>query len=103
MDNKLEEKVLIVQASNEKLASEFTEMKSDITDIKTTFKQIIAQKHHSSPGNMDSPKAQDTETLFLYTNKAPPLEGGNYMKIGGMWNIKHEIRLSKFFELLTKI
>ena len=34
--------------------------------------------------------------------RSPPLEGGNYMKIGGMWTLKHEIRLPKLYELLIK-
>ena len=52
---------------------------------------MVHNQHHSTD-NMDPPNAQDTETVILTNNKAPTLEGGNSIKIGGMWNIKHEIR-----------
>ena len=38
---------------------------------------------------MDPPKSQDPTTMVPANKKAPPLEGGNYMKIGGMWTLKH--------------
>ena len=63
---------------------------------------MMVQNQHSSPDNMDSPKAQDHDTVVLANNKTPPLEGEHYMKIGGMWTLKHEIRLPKLYELLTK-
>ena len=47
--------------------------------------------------------SQDTTTVVLDYNKAPPLEGGNLMKIGGMWNLKYETSLSKFYEIHIKI
>ena len=56
----------------------------------------------SSPDSKNSPKAQDTNTVVLYYKKDPPLEGGHYKKIGGMWNLKHEISSPKFYELLIK-
>ena len=33
-------------------------------------------------------------------NKSPPLEGGNFAKIGVMWNIKHEIRSPNLYKIL---
>ena len=33
----------------------------------------------------------------------PQLDDGHSTKIGGMWDIKHEIRSHKFYELLIKI
>ena len=42
-------------------------------------------------------------TLALDNRRAPPLDGGNYTKIGGMWNLKHDIRSPKLYELLIKI
>ena len=80
----------------------FIKMRYDITDIKKILTHMMTQKNNYLLENMDSPKAQDPETLFLYTNKAPPLEGGNDMKICGMWNLKHDIRSPKFYELLIK-
>ena len=56
----------------------------------------MVQNQHSSPDNMDSPKAQDHDTVVLANNKTPPLEGEHYMKIGGMWTLKHEIRLPNY-------
>ena len=35
--------------------------------------------------------------------RAPPLEGGNSTKIGDMWNLNHDIRSPKFYEILIKI
>ena len=32
----------------------------------------------------------------------PPLDGEKSTKIGGMWNLKHEISSPIFYELLTK-
>ena len=34
---------------------------------------------------------------------ATPLEGGCSTKIGGMWNLKHEISSPKFYEILINI
>ena len=51
---------------------------------------------------MDSTKAQDPTTLVPANNNSPPLEGGNYKKIGGVWTLKHDIRSPKFYELLIK-
>ena len=50
---------------------------------------------------MESPKAQNTDTVVPDNNKSPPLEVVHYIKYG-MWNIKHEIISPKIFELLIK-
>ena len=63
--------------------------------------QINISKY--SPDQKNSPKSQDTTTVVPNNRRAPPLNGGNYMKIGGMWNLKHEIISPKFYELLIKI
>ena len=44
-----------------------------------------------SPEKKDSPKAQDPTTSVLANKRVPPLEGGNFTKIGGMWTLKHDI------------
>ena len=54
------------------------------------------------PYNKDSPKDQDPTTVVPDDNMAPPLEGVHSKKIGGMWTLKHEIGLPKFYELLIK-
>ena len=95
MDNKLEYQVLIMQALNDKLASEFnkikydmkkiyydsTKMRSDMNEIKTILTQIMSQKWNPSPDNMDSSKAQDTSTELTAYKKTPPLEGRHSTKI----------------------
>ena len=84
----------LIDDKNEKINkrdSDFTEMKSDITNIKKILTHMIAQKHNYLPGNMESPKAHDTDTVVTTKNKDPPFEGGNYMKIGGMWTLKNDI------------
>ena len=42
-------------------------------------------------------------TIVVPANRrVPPLDGGNCTKIGGMWNLKHEISSPKLYELLIK-
>ena len=95
MNNKLENQVLILQASNYKLASEFTKMNSDtkkrdyeftymrhdMNKIKTMITNMMSQKHNYSPYNMDKLKAQDPSTAVSSNKNIPPLEGGNYTKL----------------------
>ena len=116
MGKKLEDQVLIMQASNDKIASDITQMKShlnkrysestkmrsDMKQIKTIITHMISQKQHSSPYNLDSPKAQDPSTTVPANKRDTPLEGGHSTKIGGMWNLKHEISSPKSYELLIK-
>ena len=45
---------------------------------------------------MDSKKSQDPTAAVPDISKAPPFE------IGDMWNLKHEIRSTKLYELLIK-
>ena len=66
--------------------------------ITTIMDQIKISK--SSPDKKDWPKAKDLTTVVPANKRAPPLEGGNYMKIGGMWNIKHENISPKFYKLI---
>ena len=51
---------------------------------------------------MDSPKAQDPTNLVPDNNKAPPLEGRHSTNIVSIWNLNHEIRSPKFYELIIK-
>ena len=91
-----------MKSDTKKINFELNEMKSVINDINI---MLMVQKHNSYPGKMDSPKDQDNTTVVPTNKKAQPLEGGNSTKIGGMWTLKHEIGLPKFYELLieTKI
>ena len=56
----------------------------------------MVQNHNSSSDKMDSPKYQNPETMVPAKNKDLPLEGKDYMKIGVMWTLKHEISSPKF-------
>ena len=51
---------------------------------------------------MDSPKYQYPTTAVPANKKAPPLEGVNSTKNGGMWTLKQEISSPKLYELLIK-
>ena len=42
----------------------------------------------------------DPETEIPDDKRAPPLEGGQSIKIGGMWNLKHGIRSPRLCEIL---
>ena len=116
MNNKLEDQVLIIKASQEKLTSYITDMKyginkrdsdmmkidHDMKNIKKMFTQMVNHKHKSQAENKDSPKFQDPTTVVPANKKAPPLEGGHSTKIGGMCTLKHDIISPKFYELLSK-
>ena len=92
LNDKIYSEFTKIKSDTKKRNSEFSEMKSDTNDIKTMFTHMMSQKQNSSPGNMDSLKAHDTDTVVPTNKKSPPLEGGHYMKIGCLWNLKHEIR-----------
>ena len=62
----------------------------------------MVHNQHSSLGNMELPKYQNPENVDPTNKKAPPLDGGHYMKIGGMWNLKHETSLPTFFEIIIE-
>ena len=75
-----------------------TMLTSSITSI---MDHINAFK--SSQTHKDSPKPQYTTTVVPDNIRSPPLDGGKFTKIGGMWTMKHEIISTKFYELLIKI
>ena len=56
-----------------------------------------------SPHQKDKSTPPDSTTVVPANRRFPPLEGGNFTKIGGMWTLKHEIISPKFYELLIKI
>ena len=73
-------------------------------DIKAMLAAILDQTNtfKSSPTQKDSPKPPDPTTVYPDNIRSPPLYGGTYTKIGGMWTLKHTIRSLKFYELLIK-
>ena len=85
------------QDYDEKIMKLTAELTAVIGSIMDQIKVSI-----SSPENMNSPKEQDTITEVPDNRKAPPLEGGSYKTFGGMWTLKYDISLPKFYELLFK-
>ena len=65
-----------------------------ITDKINTFKYFPTQK--------DSPKPPEPVNLVSTIRRAPPLDGGQYTKIGVIWTMKHEISSPRFHELPIK-
>ena len=79
-------------------------------DFKTMFAVVsdqINKSNHintisSSPTHKDALTPPDPTTLVPDNRRSPPLEGGHSTKIGGMWTLKHEISLLKFYQILIK-
>ena len=71
--------------------TKFTNIYYNFDDIKKLLKQLMVQNHNFSLYKRDSPKYKYPETVVMANNKDPPLEDVNYMKICGMWTIKHDI------------
>ena len=49
---------------------------------------------------MDSPNTQYPDTVVTTNKKAPPLEGGNSIKMGVVWTLKHEIFSTRLYQLI---
>ena len=60
-----------------------------IMDQTNNFKFSLAQK--------DTSTLPDPTTMLPANRRDPPLDGGKYTNIGGMWTLKHEIRSPKFY------
>ena len=80
MDNNLDYRLNIIQASidtnnqdNDNIKKTLTKYDSEFTDIKTIIKQMMVQNHHYSPDNMESPKAYNPDTVVPDNKEAPPL------------------------------
>ena len=78
------------------LTEDFKEMLSEITD------QINTLKYSPTQTQKDLPKPPEPTTVVPDNSRAPPLDGGKTTKNSGMWNMKHEISLPKFYEPLIK-
>ena len=95
INNELEDQFIIMQASDDKLASEFTKMNSDtkkrdyefnymrydMNKNKTMLTNMMSHKHNYSPYNTDKPKAQDPSTAVPFNKNIPQLEVENYTKL----------------------
>ena len=78
MDNKLDYQVPIVQ---DLINTKNKKMKKRYSDIKTMFKQMLDQKHHSSQNNMDSPKTYNLYTIVTDNKRDAQFEGEHYIKL----------------------
>ena len=94
MDNKYDEQLLIMQATIEANRKGSKKMKK-ITEypkaiIISTIILMMDNKNisKSSPDHKDEPKYQDPTTVVPANRRAPPLDGGHYIKIVGMWTLK---------------
>ena len=105
MNNKSDYQLLVMQATIESNRQDSDETLKNPTEsliamITSMMDQIKISK--SSSETNDLPKSRDPTTVIQANNRDTPLGGGNYEKNGGMWNLKHEIRSPKFYELLIK-
>ena len=116
MDNKSDEQFIIMQLNIEaneqdmksnqqdsdeemmKLTASLKEMIA--STVTTTMDQMTIQK--SSPDQKFSKKSQDPNIVVPANKRAMLLPGEHSTKIGGMWNLKHDIRSTKFYELFVK-
>ena len=108
MDNKSYEQFLIIQAKFYAYKQETNEKLTQITEdpkvLTETFTSMIDQTNNYklSPAHKDTSNSTKPTTVVPSKRRAPPLDGGHYTKIGGMWNLKHDISSPKFYELLIK-
>ena len=105
MDNKSFDQLLIMQDKIETNRQNSDDKMQKITEyltamISSMMYQIKIQK--SSPYNKDKPKDHNPTNVVLANKRVPPLEGGHYTKIGGMWTVKHDIISLKLYELIIK-
>ena len=76
--------------SDEKMVNITEDFKEMLTsNITSIMDQIKISK--SSTGQKDSPKPQYPITVVPTHRRSPPLDGGHYTKISGIWTLKHEI------------
>ena len=108
MDNKSYEQFLIIQAKFYAYKQETNEKLTQITEdpkvLTETFTSMIDQTNNYklSPAHKDTSNSTKPTTVVPSNRRAPLLDGGHYTKIGGMWNLKHDISSPKFYKLLIK-
>ena len=66
------------------------------------MKNLIDNFDHPSPNKVRKKKPQYFTTMIHVNTKFPPLYGGKYQKIGGMWTLKYKRSSPKFYKLLIK-
>ena len=119
MDTKSDEQFLIIQAtieSNKQEADEkqrknaekqmntYEKLTQLIETINNLTEFMMDQNNipKSSPTQKDTSTPPDPTTMVPTNRRYPPLEGGHYTKICGMWTLRHEISSPKFYELLIR-
>ena len=99
MNNKLDDKLLIVQdlavtkkqvtdelkQDNDEFTKKLIRNDSDLDKINTLLIRVLSQKQTYLTCNRDLTKSRDPTTVVPYNNKNPPLKGGHYTIIGGIW------------------
>ena len=90
------------QESDDKMMKLTENLKSIIaSSITSMMDQEKTFKY--SPTQKCQPNTPEHNTVIPANKRAPPLEGRNSTKNGGMWTLKHEISSPKLYELLVKI
>ena len=116
MENKYEYQLILmkeeIENNKQEMKAEMTDItedtKADMKDIKETlnnFEKFMMDQTNiskSSPVKKDTYTPPDPTTVVLTTKRDPPLEGVHSTKIGGKWNLKHDISSPKFYELVIK-
>ena len=106
MENKNEEHFILMK---EEIENNKQELKTEIKDVKESINKLTTLMmdqiniSKSSPAQKDTLTHLDPTTTVQTNRRAPPLEGDHSENIGGMWTLKHEISLPRFYELLIKI
>ena len=80
----------------------------NITDklkvLTATITQMMDQTKNEkfSLSQKDTSNNPDPTTVVLANRRDPPSNGGQSIKIGGMWTLKHEISSPKLYEIFIK-
>ena len=112
MDNKYDEYFIITKYTIEADKHDMKTNKQKFDDkcwisqntSKQCFASITDQINNlkSLPTQKDSSNPPDPTIVVLANMTDTPLEGGHSIKIGGMWNLKHEISSTKFYKIIIK-
>ena len=80
-----------LKKDNDGIKKELNKYEFESANIKALINKVLGQNQYLYQDNMDSQKAQDPTTMVPDNKKDPPLDGGNFKKSGGIWNLKYEI------------
>ena len=111
MDNNSDEQFIIVhaviEANKQGLKSNKQDSDGKIMNITEYFKSMLSspitsitdkiKSFKSSPTQKNSPNPLVSTTMVPANRMSSPLDGGQSMKIGGIWNMKHEISPPKLY------